>query len=692
MANIVLDFLHNYQTGERRESEPATAYQYDEGHVLEAVLPEVITSCEIHYWIRGMEDADAYTPTSITPNSDGSCTVLGNIPNSYFETNGELRIYIVVTDGTASITTYEGKLHIAQRAMPDDYVDDDPENEAVRVITEARAAAATATEKAGEAAESAEQAQEILDSIPEDYTQLSEDVSNLKDDLTAVESDVTDLKDGLNWQNEVLLADAAPTNYKFVVGGVNGGDGSENTSTGRAKTDFIPYVNDELIVEADDDYLISIAYYDANKTWLISHWWYGSPYTIKGYSRNEIQNTAYIKIVLKRADDGAINIDDVNAKVKVGRKGNYLRTYTVEQDGSGDFSSLVDAIYVAEEHMGSTVYVGNGVWDIISDLGSTYISNVSATQRGIYLKNRIKVVCSSNCLISAIYDGSRALTARWLSIFNAGQYGFTLENVRLSGKNIRYCVHDERDSDTDAYVNSYINCRMILDNSENTHTSAVQCIGGGLGLYGVINIDSCFFYSVNSQDVAFPAVSYHNTADVDNKNGRSLIFINDCYFENNNTVRICYYGNSTNVSYALVTNNWLGRDVIYGPETNDSSSSNVNITVTKWNNRIRNMDDDGTITSASSSISFDPNFSSLTAKNGIAILTFLINGVNLTTSNQHIATLSYKPTKRTIVVIYDKSSGSIAEGYVDLDGKLYSKAYTALSGTNLRGSCSFVIA
>ena len=151
MANIVLDFLHNYKTGERRESEPANAYQYDEGHVLEAVLPEVITACEIHYWIRGMEEAEAYTPTSITPNSDGSCTVLGNIPNSYFETNGELRVYIVVTDGTASITTYEGKLHICQRSMPDDYVDDDPENEATRVLTEAQAAATTATAAAQQA-------------------------------------------------------------------------------------------------------------------------------------------------------------------------------------------------------------------------------------------------------------------------------------------------------------------------------------------------------------------------------------------------------------------------------------------------------------------------------------------------------------------------------------------------------------
>ena len=179
MANITLDFLHNYHTGERRESDPAYAYQYDEGHVLEAVLPSVVTTVELHYWIRGMEEAEAYTPTSITPNDDSSCTVLGNIPNKYFETNGELRIYIVVNDASASITTYEGKLNICQRSKPDDYVDDDPDNEATRVLTEARAAAATATA-------AAETAQDVADSIPADYSQMSEDVSQLKEDLSEI--------------------------------------------------------------------------------------------------------------------------------------------------------------------------------------------------------------------------------------------------------------------------------------------------------------------------------------------------------------------------------------------------------------------------------------------------------------------------------------------------------------------------
>jgi len=188
MANLVFDFLHNYHAGERRDSEPANTYQYDEGHVIEANLPQVITSCEIHYWIRGMEEAEAYIPTSITPNSDGTCTVIGHVPNEYFRTNGELRVYIVVTDGDASITTYEGRIQVYQRSMPDDYVDDDPENEATRVLTEAREAAATATA-------AAETCEEVLESIPEDYSTLSDDVSDLKDGLTAVEDDVADVKE-----------------------------------------------------------------------------------------------------------------------------------------------------------------------------------------------------------------------------------------------------------------------------------------------------------------------------------------------------------------------------------------------------------------------------------------------------------------------------------------------------------------
>ena len=207
MANLVFDFLHNYKTGERRESDPADAYQYDEGHVFEAVVPAAVTSCEIHYWARGFDEAEAYTPASITQNTDNSYTITGNIPNKFFETYGDLRVYIVVTDDDASITTYEGRIHICERSRPDDYVDDDPDNEATRVLVEARAAAATATE-------AAQTAQDVADSIPADYSQMSEDVTQLKEDLSDVENDVRTNSDVVLYKD--FGKNLIPTNPAYV--------------------------------------------------------------------------------------------------------------------------------------------------------------------------------------------------------------------------------------------------------------------------------------------------------------------------------------------------------------------------------------------------------------------------------------------------------------------------------------------
>ena len=202
MANLVFDFLHHYQRGERRESDPANAYQYDEGHVIEAVLPETVTSVELHYWSRGMEEAEAYTPSSITANDDGSCTVIGSVPNKFFETDGDLRVYIVVNDAEASITTYEGKIHVVHRAMPDDYVDEDPDNPATRILTEAMAAATTATQQAQAASDSAGQAQQSAETLSgsvaqiatntQNITQLQADTNTLKEEFTAIGLSVVD--------------------------------------------------------------------------------------------------------------------------------------------------------------------------------------------------------------------------------------------------------------------------------------------------------------------------------------------------------------------------------------------------------------------------------------------------------------------------------------------------------------------
>lgn len=281
MANLVFDFLHHYQTGERRASDPADAYQYDEGHVMEAVVPVAVTSCEIHYWARGFDEAKAYTPASITQNTDNSYTITGNIPNKFFETYGDLRVYIVVTDGDASITTYEGRIHICERSKPDDYVDDDPENEATRVLTEAQEAAATATA-------AAQTAQDVADSIPADYSQMSEDVdtlktdtNTLKDGLTAVESDVTDLKEDLsenvgdlkNALSIVVGETETDVNLNFDIVGYykNGNLNNLDTDTADARSCIIEVnAGDKYKVSGQSQYEQKLAcVYDANDNILL---------------------------------------------------------------------------------------------------------------------------------------------------------------------------------------------------------------------------------------------------------------------------------------------------------------------------------------------------------------------------------------------------------------------------------------
>ena len=179
MNTLTFDFLRGYQRGDKRESDPI-AYQWDTGNELAAQIPETSDSIELQYWQRGMSQAVAYEPGS-TSTADNITTVTGNIPNSLFEQAGPISVYIISTTAEHGVTTYEGVINVQHRAQPDDYVDDDPDNEAVHIL-------AAATEAAETAEAAAETCTEVLESIPADYTTLSNDVSDLKADFSALVS------------------------------------------------------------------------------------------------------------------------------------------------------------------------------------------------------------------------------------------------------------------------------------------------------------------------------------------------------------------------------------------------------------------------------------------------------------------------------------------------------------------------
>lgn len=263
--------------------------------------------------------------------------------------------------------------------------------------------------------------------------------------------------------------------------------------------------------------------------------------------------------------------------------------YHVEKDGSGDFTKLIDAVNEACKHMDATVYVGAGVWDIVEEYGEAFFEAAAGAgapgsiYRGLYLKNRVHLIFSSKALVTCHYTGSNATVNAWFAVFNAGPHGFTLENATIEASNIRYVIHDERDSDTERYVNRYINCRMTFDNTNNPRTGKVStCIGGGLGCDGYIDIEGCVFNSIDSNAAGhITAVTFHNSASA---NAKNHISIRNCYFMGLGFLRINAYGDSTEITNCEVTGCSMGRDILVGHET---GGTNMNVHVTEWNNTIR---------------------------------------------------------------------------------------------------------
>lgn len=262
------------------------------------------------------------------------------------------------------------------------------------------------------------------------------------------------------------------------------------------------------------------------------------------------------------------------------------KTFICAKDGSGDFAKIVDAVNYINDNsvMDATLYIRDGIWDICSEYG-TEIETINSKKRGLYLKNRIHIICSSRAVITGKYTGTNDTVREWFSVFNAGENGFILENAKIETDNVRYCVHDERDADSDSYKNQYINCDM-------THTNGfyVQCIGGGLGLNGHIIIDGCKFKGkvFNSQDT--PLVSYHNSADgawdnTESKGAKSFIDIKGCYLADKGTFNFINFGKSNKLTTVLLHDNSIGGSIQI---SNGSKFYQQNIEVLEWGNVNRN--------------------------------------------------------------------------------------------------------
>ena len=257
---------------------------------------------------------------------------------------------------------------------------------------------------------------------------------------------------------------------------------------------------------------------------------------------NKIPNANAISGIGRYANikDWAYVITDSSNKVLLGIKdngdvfaNNLPTVITVSKDGSGDYTNLCEAVIKSYNRENVTIKIKKGTYDIIQEMKELYDEYVQSLypdepdadfwskykkdQKFVYpeanvfdwglrLGSGITLIGEQGNLITCKYFGDNNNVKVDYSPFNTYVGGFKMIGLNIECSNVRYVVHDERGIDQVPYEVLYDSCYMKSNNDPlSEQWSSNACIGGGLGMYGRIEVRNCIFES--QQDVNIPLVS-----------------------------------------------------------------------------------------------------------------------------------------------------------------------------------------
>ncbi|MBP5448702.1 MAG: hypothetical protein J6Y01_01150 [Spirochaetales bacterium] len=264
-------------------------------------------------------------------------------------------------------------------------------------------------------------------------------------------------------------------------------------------------------------------------------------------------------------------VDNVYTKSEIDRLITPENIITV---GTGkDYEKLALAVYIGVQTPNTTLIVYPQTYDFVEELATLDTQNTT----GLSLYNNIHIKFLPGAKIVCNYTGPNTYINQNFSVFNANitkdDADFTLENVEIEASNIRYCIHDEMHNGADeSYKHVYKGCKMSLDNSANPVWSATQCIGGGLGINGNIEIEDCLFSTESTDSSELVDVSYHNNdvtscvSKVNLKNSKL-----------SGTARFSYHGTSALKTRCIVSNCSLAEAPIKRAESVGSTVDNIDL-------------------------------------------------------------------------------------------------------------------
>ncbi|HHD2787576.1 TPA: BppU family phage baseplate upper protein [Clostridium perfringens] len=233
---------------------------------------------------------------------------------------------------------------------------------------------------------------------------------------------------------------------------------------------------------------------------------------------------------------------------------------------NGDFNTIKEGFkYAFENDM--KVKIESGVYNLVDEgiSGEGYLAPKEILGYGV-------------TLICDLPEENWELSPINISMDSKGSkiYGLT-----IICNNCRYCIHDDMggqmvgDIKIPFYHNVYKDLKLIHKSPQSSILRAPQCIGGGLGDYGFIEIDNCVFESQIYADVSYHSKSWNPQTPQKNN---CIVMCKDSVFKS--TFSISAIGDDTSYMNTIYISNCLMK-------TLPDKRERPNIEFVEWNNTKR---------------------------------------------------------------------------------------------------------
>ena len=227
-----------------------------------------------------------------------------------------------------------------------------------------------------------------------------------------------------------------------------------------------------------------------------------------------------------------------NYKYEYDKYGNKINTIYVKKDGTGNYTTIYDAIKNITDSSKMNqynIYVSEGTYNIIEEMGGAdYLKSIvsmDGAYGGLLLPNYVHLIglgnTSEDVVLTANIEEFTGLDFNILdnavakvSTVNVFENN-NLENLTIQGGNVRYALHDESSNKYENYVRNMRNVRVLHKGNLSKYTwTSTDGAGCGSGSGATYNYENCVF------EAALP-YSIHDNIKFTKQN--KFIF-NNCQF------------------------------------------------------------------------------------------------------------------------------------------------------------------